>query len=232
MHVSDPVGVPPSKPADDSLLAALQPLGRHAGVFIAHAEVADAAPRRPACVFVGGDHLAPRRGFSELLDAQPDFRVIAAVSSAEEALATAEHDRIDAAVVHYKLGDHDGLWVSRALKRLSRPPRVVLRCEYPNGLLAAAAVLAEADALVSTSVTGAELCQTIRSTLSGRQILPTIPPAVAGLMRQVFDGEEQAVLAMMIAGIPRGRIASTLGVSSTGLDVGLWQMLNKLEVAR
>ena len=52
------------------------------------------------------------------------------------------------------------------------------------------------------------------------------------MMRELFDAEEQAVLAMMLAGIPRGRIASTLGVSSTGLDVRLWQMLNKLEVAR
>ncbi len=183
-------------------------------------------------MLVAGDHLAPRRELSELLDAQANLRVIAAVSSAEETLATAERERIDAAVVDYKLRDHDGLWVSRALQRLSRPPRVVLRCDYPNGLLAAAAVLAEADALVSTAATGAELCQTIRSTLAGRQILPTIPPAVAVRMHQVFDGEEQAVLAMMIAGIPRGRIASTLGVSSAGLDQRLGQMLNTLELAR
>lgn len=90
------------------------------------------------------------------------------------------------------------------------------------------AVLAEADAPLSTSVTGAELCRTIRSTLAGRQVLPTIPAAVAGRAREVFDGEEQAVL----AGIPRGRIASMLGVSSAGLDLRLWQMLNELGVAR
>jgi DNA-binding NarL/FixJ family response regulator len=226
--VSDPAGVPPTKPADDGLLAALQALGRHAGVSIAPAEVADAAPERPARVLVAGGRRAPRRGFSELLDAQPDLRVIAAVSSAEETLATAKRERIDAAVVDYKLSDHDGLWVSRALKRPSRPPRVVLRCQFSNGLLAAAAVVAEADALVNTSATGAELCQTIRSTLGGRQILPTIPPEVAGRMREVFDGEEQAVLAMMLAGIPRGRIASTLRVSSAGLNLRQWEMLRKL----
>ena len=108
----------------------------------------------------------------------------------------------------------------------------MLRCESPNGLLAAAAVAAEADALLSTAAPDAELCQAIRSTLDGRQVLPTIPPAVAGRMREVFDGEEQAVLAMMLAGIPRDRITSTLGVSSAGLDLRLWQMLDKLGVAR
>ncbi len=224
--------MPPTKPADDGLLAPRQLLERRTGVFIAPAEVADAAPERPARVLVADNHPSPRRGFSELLDAQPDLRVVAAVSCAEEALAIAERERIDAALVDYKLGDHDGLWVSRELKRLSRPPRVVLRCDYPNGLPAAAAVVAEADALVSRSATGAELCRTIRSMLAGRQVLPTIPPAVAGRLREVFDGEEQAVLAMMLAGIPRGRITRTLGLSSAGLDLRLWQMLNKLGVAR
>jgi CheY-like chemotaxis protein len=75
--------------------------------------------------------------------------VIAAVASAEEVLATAGRERIDAAVIDHKLGDHDGLWVSGELKRLPRPPRVVLCCQSPHGLLAAA-VVAEADALVST----------------------------------------------------------------------------------
>lgn len=37
---------------------------------------------------------------------------------------------------------------------------------------------------------------------------------------------------MMLAGIPRDRITSTLGLSSAGLDLRLWQMLNKLGVAR
>ena len=52
------------------------------------------------------------------------------------------------------------------------------------------------------------------------------------MMRELFDAEEQAVLAMMLAGIPRGRIASTLGVSSSGLNLRLWEMLRKLRTGR
>ena len=55
---------------------------------------------------------------------------------------------------------------------------MVLRGEYPNCVLAAAAVIAEADALVSTSLR-TQLCQTIRATLDGRQVLPTTVPAMA-----------------------------------------------------
>ena len=108
----------------------------------------------------------------------------------------------------------------------------MLCCQSPHGLLAAAAVIAEADALVSTPANGPELCQAIRGTLDGRQALPMTRPRWAAMMRELFDGEEQAVLAMMLAGIPRGGIASTLGVSSSGLNLLLWEMLRKLRTGR
>jgi DNA-binding NarL/FixJ family response regulator len=189
-------------------------------------------PSPPTRVLVADDDPALREELSELLDAQPDFRVIAAVRSAEEALATAECERIDAAVVDYQLGDHDGDWVSRELKRLPGPPRVVLCCEFPNGLPAGAAVIADVDALLGKPAAAPELCQAIRSALDGRPVLPMIPPAVADVMRERFDGAEQALLTMMLAGIPRDRIASTLGVSSAGLDFRLREMLRKLGAAR
>ena len=122
--------------------------------------------------------------------------------------------------------------MSRELKRLPWPPRVVLCCEFPNGLAAGAAVIADADALVRKPAAAPELCHAIRSTLDGRPVLPMIPAAVADVMRQRFDGEEQALLTMMLAGIPRGRIAGTLGVSSAGLDFRLREMLRKLGAAR
>ena len=48
------------------------------------------------------------------------------------------------------------------------------------------------------------------------------------MMRELFDAEEQAVLAMMLAGIHRGRIAGALGVSSSGLNLLLREMLREL----
>ena len=82
-------------------------------------------PRRPLRLLVVDDHPAVRAGLRQLLDDQADFEVAAAVATADEALAIAEREPIDVAVVDYQLGGRNGLWVSRKLKRLSPAPRRV-----------------------------------------------------------------------------------------------------------
>ena len=74
-------------------------------------------------LLVVDDHPAVRFGLRQMLEDQPDFNV---VETAEDALAVAESHPIDIAIVDYQLGGRNGLWVSRKLKRLRDPPRVVI----------------------------------------------------------------------------------------------------------
>src|SRR5436190_4390496 len=78
-----------------------------------------------ARLLVLDDHAAVRAGLRDLLMDQPDFHVVAVVATAEDALSVAEREPIDIAVVDYQLGGRNGLWVSRQLKRLPRPPAVI-----------------------------------------------------------------------------------------------------------
>ena len=114
-------------------------------------------------VLVVDDHPAVRLGLLQLLDDQPDFEVVDAASSAEEARSLAERDPIDVAVVDYQLGSRSGLWLSRMLKRLEPAPGVVIYSAFSDGPLAAASVVAGADGLVSKGGAGAELCHAVRS---------------------------------------------------------------------
>jgi DNA-binding NarL/FixJ family response regulator len=180
-------------------------------------------------ILVVDDHPAVRRGLRALLEDQRDFRVIDAVPSAEEAMSVAEHAHLDVAVVDYQLRGRNGLWVSRKLKRLPRPPRVVIYSAYYDGLLAAAAVVAEADGLVSKAGLGSDLCDAIRTVAGGRSLLPMVPWQVAEVMRRRLDSEEQAIFGMARAGIARAGIAKTLGISASGLESRMWEMLQKLE---
>lgn len=175
------------------------------------------------------DHAAVRRGLCELLEDQDDFRVIGAVPSAEEALSVAEREALDVAVVDYQLCGRNGLWVSRKLKRLPRPPRVVIYSAYCDGLLAVAAVVAEADGLVSKGGLGSDLCDAIRSVAGGRSLLPMVPWQLAEVVRRRLNGEEQAIFGMSRAGIAPVEIAKTLRISESGLESRMWEMLRKLE---
>lgn len=183
-------------------------------------------------LMVVDDHPAIRLGLLQLLDDQPDFVIVDAASSAEEARSLAESDPIDVAIVDYQLGSRSGLWLTRMLKRLDPPPSVVIYSAYSDGPLTAACVVAGADGLVSKGSVGAELCHAVRAVARGHSRLPLVPPTLAGAMRRRLGADEQAIFGMLLAGIDPSEIATTLGMSSQALDSRRWAMLHKLEGLR
>ena len=183
-------------------------------------------------LMVVDDHPAIRLGLLQLLDDQPDFVVVDAASSAEEARSLAEREPVDVAVVDYQLGSRSGLWLTRMLKRLEPAPSVVIYSAYYDGPLSAACVVAGADALVSKGGVGAELSHAVRAVARGHSRLPLVPPTLAGAMRRRLGADEQAIFGMLLAGIDPSEIATTLGMSSRALDSRRWAMLHKLEGLR
>jgi DNA-binding NarL/FixJ family response regulator len=188
-----------------------------------------AAPLARTRLLVVDDHAAVRAGLRELLDDEMDFEVVAAVGTAEAAMSVAESERIDVAVVDYQLRGRNGLWVSRKLKRLPRPPAVVIYSAYTDGVLAAAAVVAQADGIVSKGGLGAELCAAVRRVAGGGHELPPIPPWLGEALRRRLDHEQQAIFGMLLARIDPDEIAETLGLSAAGLESRLWAMLRRVE---
>lgn len=186
-------------------------------------------PIMPTRLLLVDDHPAVRAGLRNLFVGVADFEVIGALATAEAAMEVAEHERIDVAVVDYQLRGRTGLWLSRKLKRLPRPPAVVIYSAYTDGVLAAAAVAAEADAIVSKGKLGIELCDAIRRVASGQRDLPAVPPRLADILRRRLDHEQQAIFGMLLAGIQPAEIATTLGLSAAGLESRLWAMLRRLE---
>jgi DNA-binding NarL/FixJ family response regulator len=180
-------------------------------------------------VLVVDDHPAVRAGLTELLSAEADFELVAVVETAEAAMQVAESEAIDVAIVDYQLGGRNGLWLSRKLKRLERPPAVVVYSAYANGVLAAAAVVAEADGLVSKGQLGSELCAAIRAVHAGRRHLPPLPARLAESLRRRLDHEQQAIFGLLMAGIEPAEVAATLGLSLADLESRLWVMLRRVE---
>jgi DNA-binding NarL/FixJ family response regulator len=180
-------------------------------------------------LLVVDDHPAVRAGLRELLAAEDDFELVAAVETAEAAMQLAEHEVVDVAIVDYQLGMRDGLWLSRKLKRLPEPPAVVIYSAYADGVLTAAAVVAEANALVSKGKLGSELCEVIRAAAAGQRLLPPLPPRLAESLRARLDHQEQAIFGLLLAGIEPADVASTLGLSEADLESRLWVMLRLLE---
>jgi two-component system, NarL family, response regulator DevR len=180
-------------------------------------------------VLVVDDHTAVRAGLGKLLADEADFELVAAVATAEAGIEIAEREPIDVAVIDYQLTGRNGLWLSRKLKRLPEPPAVLIYSAYTDGVLAAAAVVAEADAIVSKGTVGAELCHAVRTVAAGQRDLPRLPPRLADSLRRRLGTQDQAIFGLLLAGLEPAEVASTLGLSPAVLESRLWELLQRLE---
>jgi two-component system, NarL family, response regulator DevR len=196
---------------------------RRAGARLTHAR------QRPIRLLVVDDHPAVRRGLAQLLDDQPDFEDAAVAATASSAVTQAETERFDVAVIDYHLGGRNGLWVCRRLKRLPRPPRVVIYSAYANDHLAASCVVAGADALLNKGGLGSELCEAIRAVAHGRRVLPRIPRPMAELLSRRLTDAELPIFAMLLGGTRAFEIRQALDISQPQFAAYEAAMLRKLE---
>jgi two-component system, NarL family, response regulator DevR len=178
------------------------------------------------------DHPAVRRALRGLLEEEDDLQVVATLDSAEEALAVARRTPLQVAVVDYQLaGRRSGLWLSRELKRLPNPPRVLLYTAYCDGLLAAASVAALADGILSKGGPGSDLADAIRA-VTRRRIPPPVSSAqLSATLRARLSEQERVMFGMLLAGLALDELAEVLDRTPAWVDAQLWTIIGKLEPA-
>lgn len=180
-------------------------------------------------VLVADDDAGLRSRVCRLLEAEPGLRPAGVTGSAEEAIWMAERGQVDVAVVGHRPQSRSGFWLCRELKRLASPPAVVICWTYPDGVLAACCIVAEADALVSSYDCDDELCRRLGRAGSGVRLLPSVPLRVGAMLRDCLAPTEHAIFSMLPAGMPASEVARGLRMSHVDLDLRRAQMLEKLE---
>lgn len=168
-------------------------------------------------VLIADDHAAVRVGVRRLLEEQSDMRVIAAETSAVGAV-TATAAAAQVAVIDYHLGDRNGLWVTRRLRQLDSPPRVLIYSAFSDEALALTAIVAGADGLLSKSAIGGELCAAIRRLAAGQRYLPAVSPAVTRAMSARLSPGQQPIFGMLVHGISPELLTARLGIALSELE--------------
>src|SRR3954469_19922495 len=150
-------------------------------------------------VLVVDDHPALRAGLEQLLDQEPGYRLLGAVSSEAELAVALQRHRPDVVVMDYALTRGDGLSACFRLKQRTQPPGVVLYSAYVDDVFAVPATLAQADAIVSKRDPVEVLLTAIDAAAAGQsRVLPPDPELIEAASARL-DTDDLPIVGMLFA---------------------------------
>ena len=188
---------------------------------------------KPIRVLLVDDQVLLRAGIAALLRTQPDFTVVGAVGSAEEALAEIGTLRPDVVVTDLALGGIGGL----------EGVRVVVLTEHPEEESLLSALDAGASGYVTKESGEDRLFEAIRTVARGEAYLsPAGARVLLGRVRpgrngngwagpiDILSGREREVLTRIAEGYTAVEIGEQLQISPKTVDTYRQRMMEKLNL--
>jgi DNA-binding NarL/FixJ family response regulator len=182
----------------------------------------------PCRVLLVDEHAAVHRGVAAMLAADPAVSLVAAATSAREAVELVALHRPDVVLLDHDLSGASGLEACLAVKTSRPDARVLLYCDSVDEELVAAAVVAGVDGVLGTEADAEALCATLRATARGVQSLPPVSPRTLGAAGGRLDPADLPIFAMLRHGTPPADIAAALRVGVRRIAVRRWAMLERL----
>jgi len=167
-------------------------------------------------VFLLDDHEIVRQGVRDLLEAQPDIRVVGEAGTASSALARIPAVRPDVAVLDLRLPDGDGVSVCREVR--SRMPEVacLILTSFGDEEALFDAIMAGAAGYVLKQIRGSDLVGAVRNVAAGESMLD--PQAVGKLMARIRRPKPKDPLAGLTP--QERRILELIGEGLTNRQIG------------
>ena len=140
-------------------------------------------------VLVIEDNRLLREGLAALLEAQPDFSVVAAAEGANVGLLQLHETKPHVVLVDAALGNHDSRRVVESVRKTAPEARVIVMDLLPAREDVIEFIKAGANGFIVKDATVEDFLRTIRSVAEGADV---VPPALTGtLLSHIVD---QAVL--------------------------------------
>lgn len=185
-----------------------------------------------ASVLVVDDHLLVRRGVAEIINHEPDLRVIAEASNGAEAVAAFESHRPDITLLDLRMPIMEGVEAVRQIRERDPQAKVVVLTTYDTDDDISRALKAGAKAYVLKDISADGLIACIHDVLAGKTYLA--PAAAAklaeGLTHVQLTPRELSALRLMADGKTNKEIGNTLGIAERTVKTHLGHLFEKLGV--
>jgi DNA-binding NarL/FixJ family response regulator len=187
---------------------------------------------RPRCL-VADDHPALLLAVTGYL-AEHGFEVVGPVEDGERAVAEAEREQPDLALVDYRMPRGGGAEVVRRLKAVSPSTEVAVYTAEADEALVDAALTAGASAVVLKEAPLADLVRALRSILDGRPYLDAA--LTAGSLQPTRAGgpltpREADVLRLLAEGLSHEAVGQRLDISAETARTHLRKASDRLGAA-
>lgn len=143
--------------------------------------------RNPIRVFLLDDHEVVRRGVHDLLDAEPDIKVVGEAGTVDHGLARGPALRPDVALLDVRLPDGDGITVCRELRARMPGLACLMLTSFDDDDALLDAVMAGAAGYVLKQIKGSDLVSAVRTVASGQSMLD---PATTARLMSTLRGDD------------------------------------------
>ena len=195
-------------------------------------------------ILIADDHAVVREGTRQILEREPDLKVVAEAGDGEEAVRLASSSKPDVAIIDIAMPKVDGIEATRQIKALYPPIAVLILSAYDDDQFVFSLLEAGAAGYLLKSVRSRELIDAVRAVYAGesvlhpsiaRKVLNRFVPAPGKPRRQepsdVLSKRETEVLRLATQGLSNQEIANELCLSLRTVQAHLGHIFNKLQVS-
>src|SRR5688500_13764189 len=196
----------------------------------AFSEVAE--PKVRASVLVVDDHALLRTGVANIINQEPDLRVVAEAANGIEAVEAFERHHPDVTLLDLRMPEMEGVEAVRQIRGRDPQAKVIILTTYDTDEDITRALKAGAKAYVLKDISAEALVTCIHDVLAGKTYLA--PAAAAklaeGVTRVHLTPRELTALRLMADGKSNKEIANELGISDRTVKSHLGHLFEKLGV--
>ena len=190
-----------------------------------------ATPQR-ARVLLVDDHALLRTGVANIINQEPDLRVVAEAANGVEAVAAFERHHPDVTLLDLRMPEMEGVEAVTQIRDRDPHAKVIILTTYDTDEDITRALKAGAKAYVLKDIAADDLVSCIRDVLAGKTYLA--PAAAAklaeGVTRIQLTPRELATLRLLADGKANKEIANELGISERTVKTHLGHLFEKLGV--